>query len=149
MKISRSSRVRASIDFCAQVVRQRSVQNWSLIAAYSINNKGQIAGGSRIDSGQLHATLWTATCSPINPLFSEVDALVNAGLVNKGQGTSLTAKLNAASKQLDGNNTNAAGNVLEALLDELNAYVNGGKLTQTEAQSLIDATQDIINQLNN
>jgi hypothetical protein len=80
----------------------------------------------------------------IDELIEEVEALVDGGALNNGQGNGLVAKLNAALKKLDKGNTNAAINNLEAFINQVQAFLNAGILTPEEAQPLIDAAEQII-----
>jgi len=56
--------------------------------------------------------------------------------LNKGQMNSLLAKLNAASDALARGDTTAANNQLNAFLNEVQAYVNAGKISPTTAATL-------------
>ncbi len=56
--------------------------------------------------------------------------------LNKGQMNSLLAKLNAASDALARGDTTAANNQLNAFLNEVQAYVNAGKISQATATTL-------------
>lgn len=79
-------------------------------------------------------------------LIDQVQALVDAGLLNGGQGNSLISKLEAAIKQLDKGNTTPAINQLQAFINEVNAFMNSTPpiLTPAEGQPLIDAANAII-----
>ena len=65
-----------------------------------------------------------------------VDALIAAGTVNAGNGNALMAKLEAAAASIERGNTIAAGNQLDALLNELDAMVRSRRLTTAEAAPL-------------
>lgn len=77
-------------------------------------------------------------------LIDQVQALVDAGLLNGGQGNSLISKLEAAKKQLDKNNRTPAINELQAFINEVDADINSGKLTPAQGEPLIDAAHVII-----
>jgi hypothetical protein len=65
----------------------------------------------------------------ITLLTGQVNALVNAGTLNKGNGNALTAKLNNATAKLN------AGN----FINQVKAFRNAGKLTGAQADALISA----------
>ena len=72
-------------------------------------------------------------------MIADVAALNDSGALNKGQANALTAKLEAAIQQLaKGNNTSAA-NQLQAFINQVNAFVKSGILSETDAQSLLAA----------
>jgi DNA/RNA endonuclease G (NUC1) len=64
--------------------------------------------------------------------------------VNAGQLNSLRVKLNAASAQLSAGNTTAATNILEAFLNELDATVKSGRVSDGAARPVADYTQRVI-----
>ncbi len=80
-------------------------------------------------------------------LIGQVLALVNAGVLNSGNGNALTSKLNAAIQQMNQGNPNAALNQLRAFINQVNAFVSAGKLTANQAQPLINAANAIIQSL--
>jgi len=95
---------------------------------------------------EVSASLVTPQGAILN-LVDEVDALVDGGALNNGQGKALIAKLKTALKQLDKGNANAAINVLGAFLNQVGAFINAGILTPEEAQPLVEAAEAIIAQL--
>jgi len=80
----------------------------------------------------------------IQALIDQVGALVAAGVLNKGQGNALTAKLQAALNAANRGNTTAATNQLEAFINQVNAFVNAGVLAPAQGQALIDGANDVI-----
>jgi hypothetical protein len=93
-------------------------------------------------------------------LITQVQALVDAGVLNQGQGNALEAKLEAAIMSLDKGNDNAklgaaimsldkgndneAINQLNAFINQVNAFINGGILSPAEGDVLIAAANNII-----
>jgi hypothetical protein len=77
-------------------------------------------------------------------LASQINALVNAGVLNGGNGTALKAKLNSATASLNAGNTTAGINQLNAFIDQVKALVNSGKLSSAVGQTLISAAQQAI-----
>jgi probable HAF family extracellular repeat protein len=112
------------------------------------NNNGQIAGAS---NG--HPVLWTVEFPPPTPqkqialIDTKVDALVNSGVLDQGEGTALISKLDAATSQVNKGNNKAARNILGAFINTVDAFVNSGRLTSTQAQPLINATNIAISKL--
>jgi pullulanase/glycogen debranching enzyme len=80
-------------------------------------------------------------------LIAEIEALVGAGRLNKGQGNALITKLEQAIKHLDREDPETALDVLNAFQNQVLAYVNGGVLTLEEGQGLLDAANAIIGQI--
>ena len=80
-------------------------------------------------------------------LIDEVQALVDAGALNRGQGNSLIVKLEGALKKLDQGQLKPAVNRLGAFINEVNSLIDEGVLTPEEGQPLIDAAQSIIDQI--
>jgi len=70
--------------------------------------------------------------------------LVAEGVLNGGEGNSLTSTLDAAIRKLDQGNTNAAQGQLGAFINKVNAKIKAGRLTEEEGQALIDAVSEII-----
>jgi hypothetical protein len=60
----------------------------------------------------------------------------------------LQNKLDLVLAMLDDDNLQDAIGMLGAAINQVNALVNSGKLTPEDGQALIDATQEIIDQLN-
>jgi hypothetical protein len=106
-------------------------------------------GESDTAAGALHATLWTVQTTPPTPveevevIIGQVEEIVNGGSLNDGVGEALVAKLNAAKKGLSGDNITAGCNVLQAFINQVNAKIKSGKLSEEEGQSLIDAATSV------
>lgn len=126
------------LDFCSHAV--------------GINDLGEVVGQSWTGS-TFHGTRWTVRVIPPTPveqvetIADQVGVLVGDGVLGQGQGNALTAKLDAATKQLNKGHTHAAINLLQAFIKKCEAYVAAGILTAAQAQPLIDAAQDLIDEL--
>jgi hypothetical protein len=83
----------------------------------------------------------------IQNIIADVQALVYAGNLNKGQGNALIAKLDAAIKSIDKGNITPALNQLQAFINQVNAFIRSGQLTPSVGQALIDAANAVINSL--
>ena len=77
-------------------------------------------------------------------LGREVDALVASGVLNPGQGRSLTTKLENARRHVRAGRTTPAANVLNAFIEEVRDLQAGGTLTAEQAEALIEAAEAAI-----
>jgi hypothetical protein len=83
----------------------------------------------------------------LEDLIDDIEALGDAGILNRGQSKALIVKLSHAISKLDGGQPDVALNMLSAFINEVNAFIQGGILTPEEGQSLLDAVNDIIDQI--
>ena len=72
-----------------------------------------------------------------------VEALLADGTINAGNANSLTSKLDGARKALESGNVNAASGKLGAVLNELEAMVRSGRVTEDD----ISALKSLVNRL--
>ncbi|HJQ26738.1 MAG TPA: FG-GAP-like repeat-containing protein [Blastocatellia bacterium] len=79
-----------------------------------------------------------------NLLIGTIQALVNQGVLNQGQGNALIVKVQGAIQKMDQGNNNAARNQLQAFINDVNAMMSSGKLTAAQGQPLIDAANNLI-----
>jgi hypothetical protein len=80
-------------------------------------------------------------------LIGDIDALVDAGVLNGGQGNALTVKLlNALNKIAKGQN-HAAANQVSAFINQVEDFVAEGILTPDQGAALIAAAEDILDAL--
>ncbi len=79
-----------------------------------------------------------STQQQIDKAISDVNALVAAGILNNGQGNSLTSKLDNATKKFHQGNTNAGINQLEAFINHIEAFINVGILDDDVGEALIE-----------
>src|SRR2546422_6594081 len=116
--------------------------------AHAINSLGQVVGFIRLASGENAAVLWT-TATPqqaTGALIEQVQGLVSAGVLNHGQGQSLTTKLDAALTRMSTNPCTAI-HILNAFMNEVNGHISAGLLTADQGQPLLDSAKAIIAQL--
>lgn len=85
-----------------------------------------------------------STQDQINLLTEQVNALVSSGVLNEGNGNALILKLDNALNSFNSSNNTAGVNQIEAFIHQVNDFLTSGKLTDAQAQSLIDAADDII-----
>src|SRR4029077_5056268 len=77
-------------------------------------------------------------------IVNQVNTLVSSGVLNSGNGSALTTRLNNAITNLNGGNKNAGVNQLNAFINQVNAFQNSGKLTAAQAQALINEANQAI-----
>jgi hypothetical protein len=76
-------------------------------------------------------------------LIDHVNGLVAQGAINAGNGNALTAKLRAALQQMDKGNARPALNQLQAFINQVEAFVQAGKLTPAQGEFLIQSARAI------
>jgi hypothetical protein len=77
-------------------------------------------------------------------LVGDVEDLVSAGNLAANNVKSLVSKINLAQKFLDEGRVAQAISMLEAFINQVNGYVNGGNMSPEAGQDLIDAAQAVI-----
>jgi len=92
----------------------------------------------------LNDEIETAVESGLQNGYLQIRQLVTDRKISKGIANSLDAKLDAAAKQLDRGKIVPAVNQLEALLGELNALVNSGRLTEEDVAALRTLVEGVI-----
>ncbi len=80
-------------------------------------------------------------------LIEEVNALVEAGTLNPGQGNALIAKLETALQKLEEDKVSAAIKLLQAFISQVISLRDEGVLSSAEAQVLTEAANNIIDRL--
>lgn len=101
-----------------------------------------LIGGTR--SATLSLTILTPA-QAIPNVITTIQGLQAAGVLNRGQATSLIVKLNHAIDSLNSKPGQPTGcNQLQAFVNEVNAYVSAGILTQAEADSLLGGPLGIL-----
>ncbi len=77
-----------------------------------------------------------------------VQALIDGGALNLGQGYSLLSELDVIDRHLADRDIEAAAGLFQAFVDQVQTFVSAGILTVAQGQPLIDAAQNAIDQLN-
>ena len=80
----------------------------------------------------------------VDLVVGQVKDLVENEVLIPGTGLSLTNKLEAAERQLDRGNTNAATNSLRAFINQVNGFIKAGKLSPQMGQQLIASVNGLI-----
>ena len=83
----------------------------------------------------------------IGLLVGDVDALVAAGVLNRGQGNALQAKLDAALRALARGDVQEARGDLNDFISQVKALIKSGRLTAEQGNGLIAEAQAILGQL--
>ena len=76
-------------------------------------------------------------------LKDDVEGLVESGALTQGQAHGLTAKLEAATANLNSGRSRAACNQLKAFINQTEDFVRARKLSPLEGQGLISAARSI------
>ncbi len=111
--------------------------------ARDLSESGVIAGYSELESGDRHATIWVVDGEepppqdPAEDLRSEIDLLIEDGVLTAGQGWSLFVKIGHAEKQIEQGKIKTAENILGALVNQIEALVRSRRLSQPEGDYLI------------
>ena len=79
----------------------------------------------------------------IHLLMDDVRTLVTQSLLSQGQADGLMSKLTAAIQSLNGGGANAACNQLRAFVNQVNAFINAGTLSEGTGQALIDTAESV------
>ena len=81
-------------------------------------------------------------------IISEIEAMVEEGSLNEGNGNALNVKITNAMKSIEKCNTSAAGNQLSALINQLEAFVKNGIMEPVPGELLITQAENGIAMLN-
>lgn len=98
----------------------------------------------------INAVSWAAseltepTESTMDALMEAVAELEKSGALKKGQANALMSKLNAAARQIDRGNFNASESQMWAFVNQVEAWIRSGVLTQEDGGSLLAIADDII-----
>ena len=119
-------------------------------SATAVNNQGQIVGSGNTTAGQfvVRSFLWRVTLRQPTPeeaitsLVSAVQTLVNQGALSAGEANGLLAKLDGATRHLNRGNTTAAANLLQAFINQVEAFVSAGILPSTAGEKLISSARN-------
>ncbi len=106
-----------------------------------------------VSTNSRHGLRWSVALTPITPdgclaqLVQLITDLRNTNVLNAGEARSLLAEVDAATRQANQGKITPAKNVLYALINEVNALHTSGRLSDAQAQALIDAATCAINAL--
>jgi hypothetical protein len=127
------------------------------IAAWGDNRFGQVSGMPTgdgfvaVSGGASHSlAIWGGEPDTLDPrtlieqAIEGVEALEAEGVLNRGQSRSLTTKLNIATAQINDGNLRSACNLLRAFIDEVQALIAAGTLSQEQGGGLIVLAEEAI-----
>jgi pullulanase-type alpha-1,6-glucosidase len=80
-------------------------------------------------------------------VIGDIELLVEAGILNQGQGNALVSKLSNAIDSLERGRDNAAANQLGAFINHVYALVSAGILTQDQGNALISSVENAIDSI--
>ena len=75
-------------------------------------------------------------------------SLIHDGVLNLGQGYALVSKLDMIDRHLADRDIEAARELFQAFIDQVQTFVGAGTLTVAQGPPLIEAAQNVIDQLN-
>lgn len=140
-KVFQDGAIRATVSGAVSLL---NVTGLAACTAYTFKVEAYDAEGNGSTDGP-SATVQTLTpLDAIGRLSDQVSALAALGLLNQGQATVLTSTLQGAARQLDQGQVNAALKLLDAFVRQVNAFVNAGAISASQAQLLIAAVNEIL-----
>jgi len=92
----------------------------------------------------VNSVAWEAAVPTVERLKLAIDELAAAGAINGGQANALTTKLDRALDRIDRGQTKGAINDMWAFVNQVEAWIRAGVLTQEEGQPLLDMADAII-----
>ncbi len=111
---------------------------------------GAIIDLGTLSSGARHATVWYAAKGlpqdPIEQLETFIEGLLDDGLLNEGRANALLTKVDKAVKLME-KNPNAAIYVLNAFINQVEAFMRSGRLPEGYGETLIEIAEAFIDQL--
>lgn len=102
--------------------------------------------GRALSATEVSAFACVSSLDQVDAISDEVADLVASGVLDEGNGTALQATLEAVTKAITNDRPNV-GNLLNAFINKVEGFVNGGILSPAEGQVLLDAAQSLIAQL--
>lgn len=114
-------------------------------SAWDINDAGQVVGASE-EAGIEVAVVWTPleVGDVLDRTADIVDDLVADGVLRSAHARGLRAKLDRIHDKIEDGRTGAAIRQLEAFINQVEALVGAGKLTEAEGARLIEAARTLI-----
>jgi len=101
-----------------------------------------------VSAGASHAlAIWVAEPDALDPIEQAVivvEKLEVEGVLNQGQSHSLTTKLNIATAQINDGKLKPACNLLRAFINDVQALIAAGTLSQGQGEELIELAEAAI-----
>jgi len=117
----------------------------------NISNAAEVVGNIFDSDMTNNATMMSSTVVDILTaikgilvLISKIENLVDLGILNQGQGDSLSAILQAVRQHIEQDKTTAASRQLDAFTNHINAFVRADILSQSDGEELKSMANTII-----
>ena len=112
-------------------------------------NLGVAVGAAAAGPGVFHAVMWQTqpVSAQLATVSGDIAAFVGAGILNSGQGTALTGKLDNAAARIAAGNFNAARGLLTSFINQVQDFVSDGTLSAVDGQGLVAAATALLDQL--
>lgn len=118
-----------------------------------VDDAGHVAATGETSSGHNYTIRWTVSQRAATPTEeiqitqTTLDNVASRGGISNGHATALRAKLDAAARQVERGNANAAKNILQAFINQVQNLVSRGSLSAADGQALIATAQAAIDKL--
>jgi uncharacterized delta-60 repeat protein len=83
----------------------------------------------------------------IDGLLQAVNALVDTGVLNQGQGNALAAKLREALRELAAGDAASAADALTDFIHQVDAFVRAGRLSASQGQALTERAREVADRI--
>jgi len=101
--------------------------------------------GNRVPSSEFEFTITSQQSPTIQDIINEVNQLVADGKLSSGRGNSIISSLSFAETSLDDGEDEQSILKLKSFISRINNFMKKGHLGQSDGQSLIDLTNQVIN----
>lgn len=92
----------------------------------------------------IQVAIWLTTQEKIQNLLNQVIDLIEKGKLGEREGAGLISCLNTAVERLNQGKMEAAADILEASVNEIEAMVKAGKLTPAKGVVLVKAALNVL-----
>src|SRR5690625_3734946 len=119
----------------------------------TVNQPEAVSGNNSVNRTIDNMVLISVSDEPADPeavieqLQSEIDALHSSGILNRGQANALQVSLTNALRQIERNNITPATNQINAFINKVNGFSNGGILNPEQAGYLTSLARDVLDAL--
>lgn len=98
----------------------------------------------RLEAGETIEVTFISDITIVEDLISDIEELLQNGVINSGQANALTVKLENAKNRFDAGQVTAALNLLNAFINQVSDFTQNGLLTPAQGQLLIDQANNLI-----
>jgi hypothetical protein len=140
--VRRAPTLKAKKMHGAATMAPTTMSGWVATRAYSAAGTYTATLTVSDDAGAAgSATTSVIVLSPAAAVSRIANLVASQSGLNKGQMTSLLAKMNAASDSIQRGNTGTACNQLNAFVNEVDADQKAGRISSSDADTMIDAAR--------